>query len=54
MAESRIHHLHKTLDSAQKMALVPNSVSERDVQIDSLHLIHRALIYYKKASLLDD
>ena len=38
----------------QKMALVPNSVSERDVQIDSLHLIHRALIYYKKASLLDD
>ena len=27
----------------QKMALVPNSVSERDVQIDSLHLIHRAL-----------
>lgn len=38
----------------QKMALVPDSVSERDVQIDSLHLIHRALIYYKKASLLDD
>ncbi len=38
----------------QKMALVPDSVSEKDVQRDSLHLIHRALIYYKKASLLDD
>ena len=38
----------------QKMALVPDSVSERDAQIDSLHLIHRALMYYKKASLPDD